>query len=172
MITELDYIAYFENLATQSKDFNHGQDGKVAFFYLPDEWDLTEIENVLNTRGKTVPVLLLDSVKGQLDDNASQNYLQGINGQITILTTADTGKVITIRAARDYCLALGLKLMARMRYDTGKRMLFKPTATFRISGTSYDPVGPIELIHYGYTFRFKISCPFAFSTDSGSWRDI
>lgn len=171
MISELNYIAYFENLATQSMDFNHVAGTNDAFFYLPNTYDLTEIDNAIKS-SKSVPMLLLDSIAGQLDDNQSENYVQTINGQFTILDMAIVGKASTIRDARDKCLPIGLNVLARMKRDGKANVLLSPNIKFTISKIPYDPVGPMAIKHYGYTFRFKIYCPFGFSVNSGTWRDI
>jgi hypothetical protein len=46
-----------------------------------------------------------------------------------------------------------------------------PLTRMVIHGIQYDPVGPMADNHYGYTFRFKITCPFGFTVDSGNWLD-
>lgn len=172
MISELAYIAYFENLATQSLDFNHVAGVNDAFFYLPEPWDLTAIDNAIKST-KSVPMLLLDSIAGQVDDNQAASYLQTINGQFTVLDMATTGDAYTVRECRDRCLPIGLNILGRMLRDgRNGQLLSNPKFKFTFSKLPFDPVGPMAIKHYGYTFRFKIYCPFGFSVDSTIWRDI
>lgn len=172
VLTELEYIAYFENLAAKNKAFLHNADTNPKFFYLPEPWDLTAIDNVLK---KSIggPLMLLDAMNGDFDNEDSQNYVQTIAGQITIVNNATTGDAVTIRIVRDACLPLCVKLLARMRYDFRRKQLFNPkNAFFAIKAVKYDPVGPMYSKYYGYTFRFTITSTFGFVVDSTSWTDL
>jgi hypothetical protein len=171
MITELDYIAYFENLATQSKDFNHVAGTKDAFFYIPEPYDLAEIDKAIK-QTKSVPFMMLDAMTGGMGESTAHNYSEGINAQITILDMATVGDAVSIRAVRDNCLAIGVKLLGRLAYDSRKQLLIEPGARFNFNNIKFDPVGPIAQKHYGITFRFLITCPFGFTVDSTIWRDI
>ncbi|MDB4919849.1 hypothetical protein [Mucilaginibacter sp.] len=171
MITELEYIAYFENLATQSKQINHNPPAARAFFYIPEEWNLAEIDKALRS-SKIAPMFLLDSLAGIFTDEQSENHVQMINAQFTILDMVDVGNVENIRAARDKCLDIGLNFLTRIKKDSRKREMITPLTRFTINQVQYNPVGPMAIKHYGYTFRFKIACPFGFTVDSATWRDI
>jgi hypothetical protein len=170
MVTELQYIAYFTNLATQHRQIGHVEGKKDAFFFIPLAYDLAEIDKAVRNT-KSAPFLALDAVRGSFNDNESESHIQIIEGQITIADKVETGKVITIREAQDKCLQICRDILARMKYDSRKRQLIQPLATMRINNVQYEPVGPMAVNHYGYTMRFEIACPFGYTVDSGTWLD-
>lgn len=168
-ITEELYIEYFTGLATRHRQILHGADNRSAFFFIPVEMDLKEIDNAIRKTIST-PLMALDAMRGMFDDNQSDRHLQTINGQFTILDKVENGKQADIRRAQDECLKIGLQMLARMKTDL-KGALLVPGTRFTIHNVQYDPVGPMALTHYGYTFRFTITCPFSFTVDSGNWTD-
>jgi len=174
MITEAQYIAYFTGIAQNHKQIMHGVDGRTAFFFIPVDMDLKEIDNAI--RGtKSTPMLALDSMNGSFNDsNGTQNHVQTIAGQFTILEKADSRDQETIRSAQDVCLSIGLQVCARMQTELKGMQPGQPLADkarFVIHNVQYDPVGPMAGTHYGYTFRYTITCPFGFTVDSGNWLD-
>jgi len=170
MVTELEYIAYYTHLATQHNQIGHVAGSKDAFFFIPMAYDLAEIDKAIRNT-KTTPFLALDALRGSFNDNASENNVQIIAGQFTIADKVDKGFSLTIREAQDKCLKIGLDIITRMKHDSRKRQLFNPLASFSISNVLYEPVGPMSVNHYGYTFHFDIACPFGYTVDSGTWLD-
>ncbi len=168
-ITEEAYIAYFTDLATKHKEIAHTIGGRQSLFYIPVEMDLAEIDKAIRDK-KSVPMLALDSMRGGFGSNQSARGLQTIEGQFFVLDKAEVGKVEDIRRAHDRCLKIGFEILARMVVDLkGEKMV--PGTRFTIDDVKYDPVGPMASTHYGYTFRFPITCPFGFTVDSGNWTD-
>lgn len=170
MITELQYIAYFANLAAKHKQILHEEKVKDAFFFIPLAYDLTEIDNAIRNT-KSTPFLALDALRGSFDDGGAENNVQIIDAQFTIADKAKSGKADTIRTVQDKCLSIGRDFIARLKHDSRKKQLFNPLANFSISNVKYDPVGPMNVEHYGYTFMFQITCPFGYTVDSGTWLD-
>ncbi|SEM66499.1 hypothetical protein SAMN05192574_101391 [Mucilaginibacter gossypiicola] len=174
MITEAQYIAYFTGLAQKHNQIRHGVDGRTAFFFIPVDMDLKEIDNAIRAT-KATPMMALDSMNGTFsDNNGTQSHLQTISGQFTILDKADPREQEDIRGVQDKCLAIGLQVCARMHNEL-KGNPANPNlaggARFVIHNVQYDPVGPMAGNHYGYTFRYTITCPFGFTVDSGNWLD-
>jgi hypothetical protein len=168
-ITEEAYISYFTDLATKHKTIQHTINGRQSFFFIPVEMDLKEIDNAIRDK-KSTPMMALDAMRGTFDEGQSARYLQTVNGQFTILETAKVGLQTDIRRAQDVCLKIGLQILARMKVDLrGQGMV--PGTFFSIGNVRYDQVGPMAVNHYGYTFRFNITCPFSFSVDAGNWTD-
>lgn len=173
MITEIPFIAYFENLATQHSLIQHNRNGRNAFFYVPAEYDLREIDNALRS-GVATPLLMLDCPDGMINDNGAASHHDDMNVQITILEKTDSGKVSDIRLAREKCKPVGFQILQRMLIDKGRKKLIQADVTthFQLNQVKYDPVGPIASIYYGYTFRVLLRCPFGFKVDDGTWLDI
>jgi hypothetical protein len=170
MVTEIEYIAYFTNLASKHKQIQHQEGTKNAFFFIPLAYDLGEIDNAIRNT-KSTPFIAVDALRGSFDDNDSENHVQIIEGQFTIADKAESGKAESIRTVQDACLKIGLEFITRLKHDARKKLLFNPHAKFTISNVLYDPVGPMSMNHYGYTFRFQITCPFGYTVDSGTWLD-
>lgn len=171
MISELQYIDYFTQLAINHKSIAHVPGTKDAFFFIPLTYDLAEIDSAVRNT-KSAPFMALDAMRGKFNDYSSENNVQLIDGQITILDKIDKGKLSTIREAQDKCFKICFDLVTRMKSDRRKGNMFgNNLVNFSISNISYDPVGPMAINHYGYTIRFQIACPFGYTVDSGTWLD-
>ena len=170
MVTELEYIAYFTNLASQHKQILHEAGKKDAFFFIPLAYDLSEIDKAIRNT-KSAPFVAVDALRGAFDDSGSENNVQMIDGQFTIADKATSGEDESIRTVQDTCLRIGLDFITRLKHDSRKKQLFNPLAKFSISNVRYEPVGPMNMNHYGYTFLFSIACPFGYTVDSGTWLD-
>jgi len=171
-MNEDQFIEYFENLATQSRDINHDQEKKKSFFYIEDAFTLDEFDEALRNAAQT-PVMILVADDGSFTDNNSANYTQEVEGEILILARIQPKK--NIRQIRAMCLPIVLSLLARMKLDSSKNKILpdpKKKVFFRIEDIPYRKIGPMNLEWYGYAFNFKFICPFGFSVTSGSWRDI
>lgn len=169
-MTELQYIAYFENLAVQSKGLNHNPaEKKNAFFFISDPYTTTEIDNALRNN-VSFPAMLLDAAPGMLDSNESTNYTKNINGQFRIIAQAGKDQ---IREVRETCFILGMEIITRMQQDSRQHKIIPgKIVSFLIEQVHYEPVGPMLLNHYGYVFNFRFICPFGFTVSAASWRDI
>lgn len=169
IITEEAYIEYFTGLASKHKKILHGVNNRATFFFIPIAMDLKEIDNAIRNN-KATPLMALDAMHGNFDDGLSARYLQTINGQFTILDKVENGKQTDIRRAQAECLTIGTEILGRMTIDF-KNKIALGLANFTIHNVQFDPVGPMAMTHFGYTFRFTITCPFSFKVDSGNWTD-
>ena len=171
-MTKTEYIAYFENLAIQSKVLNHDPlpaNKKQSFFYISDPYTTTSLDNALRNRVQ-YPVMLLDAPSGVLDNNEGANYTNTLQGQFRIVGKTDKDNIDQVQ---DACFKFGFDILTRMRHDSRLHQIMpnKPIS-FQIEDVPYEPIGPISLVHYGYVFSFRFICPFSFSVTSASWRDI
>jgi hypothetical protein len=168
MISEQDYIEYFKVLAMRHKSVQHIPGKKDAFFFIPMPWDLGAIDEAIRNTASS-PMVALDSMRGKFDESRSDSYLQEIEGQFTILEKADLADLASISAAQDQCLAIGKQLLAKMRSDARHNRLISKLVTFSISGVPYEPVGPMEVNHYGYTFQFNLKVPIDMLVTDDNW---
>jgi hypothetical protein len=170
MVSELQYIDYFTHLATQHLKIRHDAGKKDAFFFIPLSYDLSEIDSAIRNT-KSAPMMALDAMRGTFGDNESENHVQTIEAQITILDKAENGKAETIRSVQDTALQIGFDIITRLKQDCRKKQIFDANTRFAIRDVRFDPVGPMAINHYGYTLRFSIACPFDYTVDSGTWLD-
>ncbi|WP_342644999.1 hypothetical protein [Mucilaginibacter sp. CSA2-8R] len=171
MISEQEYINYFTALAIRHKDIRHIPKEKDAFFFVPMPWDLSAIDEAIRNTGST-PMVALDAMRGKFDENRSDSYLQEIEGQFTILEKVDLADLATISQAQDKCLAIGRQMLAKMKNDARHKKLIKPLVSFSIAALPYEPVGPMEVCHYGYTFQFTLKVPIDMVVSHDTWLDV
>jgi hypothetical protein len=179
IITELNFIAYFQGLAEKHRLIAHGQTETVdgleqvrnSFIYIPSEFNLAELDNMIRS-GVSTPLLMVDALKGHINDNGTDSHHQDINVQFFVLEKTDVGTVASIREARDKTLPVGMAILERMKSDRRKGVLLDKGTAFTFNNVGYDPIGPIETSYYGYSFQALLRCPFAFKVDGGTWSDI
>lgn len=168
MITEEQYIEYYKTLAMLHKGIGHVPGKKDAFFFIPMQYDLSAIDTAIRN-SKSVPLLALDAQRGNFDDNSSDSFVQIIEGQFTVIDKAEVGNQATIQQAQNKCLTIGLQLIAKMKQDARKRKLMHEIVQFSVKDVQYDPVGPMQQNHYGYTFLFKLTCPLGLRVEPELW---
>lgn len=170
-MTEQQYIDYFTSLAIQSKEINHTENGMVSFAYIEQAFDLDAFDEKLRSATSSRFFLLI-SEEGSFSDNGSLNYTQAVDGEFLVVER--TGNARTISQARNNSLLIGQNFLSRMRIDSSKRGQIVPGAAvhFRIDNVDYEKVGPLDDQWYGYLFRFRFTCPFGFTVDDATWRDI
>lgn len=169
-MTEEHYKAYFQNLATQSKDLNHVEaDKKKAFFVVDDPFDLSAIENALRSTVK-FPAMLLDVPEFKPSGNGSANYTETVDGVFMIVKDA---KPNTKAAVRDECKAIGMRILFRMHYDYKRQMIEAGKyIAFKIDDVEVSAVGPMAVSCHGYMFSFRFVCPFGFTVSGANWNDL
>ncbi|MFD2163666.1 hypothetical protein ACFSJU_14750 [Paradesertivirga mongoliensis] len=167
---EQQYIDYFENLCRQSLDINHEVDGKKAFFYLDNPDNTDEIDNAFRNQIQ-YPAFILDAPAGMVSGNGSANYTDSPVGSFTVLCQAKTPE--EVRQARDRSKSIGISFLARMNKDAREnKIVAGKRINFVINDNAYEPMNFPAHQLYGYVFEFLFVCPFGFSSDSGTWRDI
>lgn len=170
MLTEDQFISYFEKLASANPLFAHDVDGVNSFFEVEDPEELTAFDAALRSTSAST-VMLLVAGEGELDDNDSNSYLQAVECQIYILQKVETG--VTIPAIRSACIQALTNVIGRTKKDSSAGTLISgKTINFRISKIPIRKVGPMNLQWYGYTALLTFTCPFGWKVDSGTWTDI
>lgn len=168
MISQLQYIQYFTSLAMSHKAIRHEPGKKDAFFFIPMPWDLDAIDKAARNT-KSVPILALDGLRGMVDDVRVESYVQLVEGQFTILDKPAAETPEAISQAQDKCLPIGLQLLAKMKHDARRKMLIDKAVQFSVTKVPYEPVGPIALNHYGYTFQFTLTLPIGMPVSDDVW---
>lgn len=166
MIAEAAYKNYFENLATKHIGIQHTEASK-AFFYIDNPFDLNAMDAALrNITKKTC--LLLDVPVRLMDDNRSNNYVEDLECQFSILTLeSDKTKLIQ---ARDLVLPIVEDFLVKIRQDQSAGLLLGlQQSRMNIRNVRIEPIGPINISWYGYTAVIALSCPFAPAVNSGNW---
>jgi hypothetical protein len=112
-MNELDYIAYFENLASQHALLRHSPEEK--HFFVVSEYSRAEIEQALNKQLK-LPCLLLDQYMDDLD-TTRDTYLETVMGGITILVKCQKANEADRRRARSEARTIARSIIKRLRKD-------------------------------------------------------
>ncbi len=170
MLTEDQFIQYYEKLARAHTTIAHDPAGVKSFFEIEDPDELGNFDKAL--RGKVgSTVLFIFAGDGEIDDHDSNNHVQTIVCYLYIMQK----KTDTISSAniRSNCITIVNDLLARTKTDIRAGFIVpgRPV-TFRIDGIPVGQVGPISLQWYGYAVKVTFSCPFAARSESGTWTDI
>jgi hypothetical protein len=170
MITEDQYIGYFEKLARAHRQLQHEVDGKECFFEVEDPDELNSFDDALrNLTSKTV--MLIVAGEGELNDNNSENHVQIVDCQLYILQKETIG--ISPADIRSNCIEILRGILGRTKREALRnQMIPGKLITFRINNVPLRKVGPMNLNWYGYTALISFSCPFGYTVDSGTWTDI
>jgi hypothetical protein len=169
MVTEDQYISYFEKLAKAHRQIQHNPDGVSSFVEVEEPDELSAFDEALrSTTGDTV--MLVVAAEGQLDDNSSENHVQTVDAQIYILQKKTDGiktadiRTVTISIIRD--------ILGRTKSDARLNSIIPgKVISFRINNIPVRKVGPINLDWYGHTVLISFTCPFGYTVDSGTWTD-
>lgn len=166
MITENALKSYFENLATKHATLQHSPENP-SFFYIDNPYELTAIDAAL--RNMTAEIaLLVDTPERNLDDNLSNNYVESINIQFTILKKENDSTLLL--EARDAVLPVINDFLVKIRQNASDRSLVGSSLNrMRITNVKIDPVGPMNLEWYGYTVIITVACPLALNTNDAIW---
>jgi hypothetical protein len=170
MITEDPIIAYFDKLAKANRLIAHDQDGVPSFFEIEDPEELSSFDDALrNATGSTV--MLIIAGEGELNDNGSANYTDGLEYQIYVLQKLhDDTTPSEIRAV---CKDAIKAIIFRTRKDaSASKIVPGKFITFPVNNLPLRKVGPMNLHWYGYTAMLSFTCPFGWKVDSGTWTDI
>ena len=173
MVSQQNIIDYFNNIATQHRRLNSGASNKKAFFFIPEAYNLTEIDNAIRNLD-IAPFIMLDAMRGTVTDNGGESHTNDITIQFSILDEAEVGNAESIRGARDSAFKIGTDVLTRMKADSRARnfLAASPNARMRINNVHYNPIGPMQIKYYGYVFSLTITCPFSFEVTSATWLDI
>jgi hypothetical protein len=169
MVTEDQYISYFEKLAIAHRQILHDPEGLISFVEVEDPEDLTAFDEALRSAtGDTV--MLIVAGEGELNDNNSENHVQTVDTQIYILQRKRDG--MATAEIRTFTIGVITDLLGRTKNDARSgNVIPGKVITFRINNIPVRKVGPISLNWYGHTAWITFSCPFGYTVNSGTWTD-
>mgnify|MGYP003636553395 CR=1 FL=1 len=152
-------VDYFKNITIQLKTLN-------GFFRM----DITEIKGAFRSTVE-FPALVMESYEGNFDDSNLQTNVNDRTFAFTIYTKPKNGDYDDQNLQLDMAEAIGLKVIARMRYDAGQKDHFLYTR-FKVNTVTYAKVGPIfnEQL-YGYRFIGSIKGLETLVLNPSDWND-
>lgn len=167
-MNELDYIAYFENLARQHTAIQHSDD--ACHFLVISEYSKAELEDALSKKLR-LPALLLDQYMDDLD-TTHDNNLDRIEGGFTLLVKCQKGNLIDQRRARDEARQIARSIIKRIKKDLlpGGTLAAK---CVRIDGEFKGdpaPFAPASSDGWGYGFSWIL--PTMVNVDPADWADL
>lgn len=168
-MTETEYIAYFENLATQHKAIRHDPVSNPAFYVVHDD-NMTELEQAIRSK-LALPALLLDQYFDDIDTTQDNNRLK-IEGGFSIICKLEVGSTASVRAAREAARLIARSVLNRIRKDLrpggvleAKRVFMNP-----LNQGEPTPVMGGNAVGWGYNLTFLLPTPVAVSADD--WLDL
>lgn len=161
-MTHKTLIDYFESLNTLLVDF-----GENSFFRM----DLSEITGAFRS-GITFPAMAVESPDGDLEDTSNNNSVLGKDFAFTVYKKPTSGNYEEQNQFLDDCETIGLKIIARMRYDAMDNDHFLYNR-FDPSTVNYIKVGPIFNENlFGYRFTGKIKGSKSLQINPEDWSDL
>jgi hypothetical protein len=168
-MTELEYITYFEGLATQHKQIGHRPD-ESHFLYLGDDDDFARVEAEVRNR-LTMPALVLDPYTDSMpagDDNPRLKVMGGFS----ILCSGSERDRIGRREARQQAQQLARSVLRRIRHDcvhpTGTLYLRKVKHEADYEGGAADQIS--GTVGWGYEIVFMV--PHSMAVTVSEWSDL
>lgn len=155
------YIAYFEQLARQHPSLLHQPTEKrKSFFLIQNPLDLTEMDNAVRNN-ECARVLLLDIPTGYISDNTSANYTQHSKLDFFVLGKVSGGNNQWV--SQD-CFSIGIELIGQLRCDSMRQKIVKKPVYLQEEMIQYEPVGPIHVAHFGYSFSLQLCTSFSWKS--------
>lgn len=162
MITQNEYMAYFEKVARQHVGIGH-TDSKPRFFRLRDPRDLsTKLDKADQT------ILLLETPENKYSDNSADNYMKESTGAYAVLRRVKADDFRSIDQTMDACESITEEIMKLMRShnrDFSNRLF----GYLPIEGFSSFRVGPLFDGWYGVRMEFKYGDSISMCVDQSKW---
>lgn len=158
-INHTQLLDYFKSLQENLK-------GLEGFYRM----DLTEIRAAFRS-GVPFPAMVLESHEGSFDQSIQNNSINTIFFAFTIYDNPEKENYNQQNEMLTNAEALGLKIIARMRYDAAQPAHFLFT-NFDVSTVKYNKVGPIfsEKL-YGFRFTGEIVNNHSLKINPTDWLD-
>lgn len=160
--THKPILDYFQSLNEKLVDFP-----EKSYFRM----DLEEIMGSFRSR-INFPAMAVESPDGDAEGSTVSNSVLGRLFAFTIYQNPEKGNFAEQNQMIDQCERIGLKIIARMRYDAfdPEHLLYNH---FLVSSVKWTKVGPIfneEL--FGYRFTGIISGSESLKVDPADWSDV
>lgn len=169
-MTEPEYIAYFENLATQHTALRHNPAvaGEAAFFLVADD-NMTELEVAVRNKLK-LPALLLDQYFDELDTNQDNNRLR-IEGGFSVICQIEVGNTASVRAARHQARLIARSILARVRKDLRPGGPLAGLSVFMNPVNAGEPTPVLGGNATGWGYALTWWMPTSVALDANDWLD-
>lgn len=158
-VSHQSLVDYFQNIADNLI-------GLEDYFRM----DLTEIQGAFRSTAK-LPCLVLESHEGNLEESNTQTNINDRTFAFTVYLKPTRGDYDDQNQKLDIAEKLGLKIIARMRYDSNRTGNIL-SGRFRVNTVTYAKVGPVfnEKL-YGYRFIGSIKGLETLLLDPTDWVD-
>ena len=160
--THKPIIDYFEFLNAASVHFQEN-----SFFRM----DLQEIFDSFRS-GISFPAMAVESPEGDAEGSDITSSALTRTVAFSIYQLPQAGNAAQQNEMLDECERIGLKILARMRYDARQpgHLLYN---RFKVSSAKWMKVGPLFTEQlYGYRFTVEIEGGESLKVDAADWKDI
>ncbi|GAB3956739.1 hypothetical protein GCM10028805_47550 [Spirosoma harenae] len=168
-MTEPEYIAYFENLATRNVDIRHNPENRKAFFVVDDD-NRSELENAIRNE-LDLPALLLDQYYDDQDTEADNNRLKVLGG-LSVVCRCDAKDTQSVRAARAEGRRIARSFLNKVRKDCrygGALYSQQVMISFSAQGEKTPIIGDGSATGWGY--GFDLTMPDQVAVNPDDWLD-
>ncbi|MCX6216492.1 hypothetical protein [Spirosoma sp.] len=170
-MTEPEYIAYFEGLASKHKAIRHvpGDESSQGFFLVQDD-NMAELEQAVRNKLQ-LPALLLDQYFDELDTTQDNNRLR-IEGGFSIICKIEQGDTASIRAARHQARLIARSVLGRLRKELrpGGGLSAQNVVMLPVNAGEPTPILGGNATGWGYAITWQMPTSMAVSTDD--WLDL
>jgi hypothetical protein len=153
----MDLSTYFATLATKLKDIAHSATKKryIEVNGYDNMLGLIETDTFL-----TDTIMVHDvSINGRLFAENSDQILDRVPGMFYILKRCDKTNISEVKTTHSSTLAIGKKVIAKMRRDQYLESIHQSTAGLRnldAASFTYQSVGPLASGWHGTMFQFSM----------------
>ncbi len=161
-LTHKIVVDFFENINLQLKDFSEN-----SFFRM----DLDELFGAFRS-GINFPAMSIESPEGDGSKSLPENSVIGRFFAFTIWQRPQKGNFDQQNIMLDECERIGLKIIARMRYESKKpdSILYNKFKASSVSWKQYGPLFNEKL--YGYRFQGTFEGNESLKLNPDDWNDI
>jgi hypothetical protein len=168
-MTEEEYIAYFEDLASKNVHIQHSsQQPRV---YITHGNSRTEIDQAVRS-GLKLPCVVLDQYYDDFD-RTHDNFRLRIMGGLTVLTKCRVSDPKDVRRAQNEARKIAISFINRMykdcRHPSGELFDRRIIPSTVFQGEPAPPVGG-EATGWGYPFEWEMPTSVAVNPDD--WTDL
>lgn len=145
----LDLVQVFRDLAKKHKDIKHSVGGRVSFFRLNKDGEITEGNN---TR-KDYPLLGLMNISGNFTKSGvvDDRVMLEFDIRKAVSNLGDWGEIDSVRAE---CKRIGDQIIARIEEICDEQGNCGPIEDFEVSDAQWEFIDATNLGEHGCRYRF------------------